>query len=68
MRGGGVYGVSANEYSCVHGAQINFRDLTPYLTYAIHTQDKMRGPLGEVIGVDIDYVAADGLGGCESQG
>jgi hypothetical protein len=34
----------------------------------LHTQDKMRGPLGEVIGVDIDYVAADGLGGCESQG
>jgi hypothetical protein len=29
MRGGGwgVYGVSANEYSCAHGAQINFRDL-----------------------------------------
>jgi hypothetical protein len=29
--GGG--GVSANEYSCTHGAQINFGDLTPYLTY-----------------------------------
>ncbi len=26
-------GVSANEHSCVHGAQINFGDLTPYLTY-----------------------------------
>jgi hypothetical protein len=26
-------GVSANEYSCAHGAQINFGDLTPYLTY-----------------------------------
>jgi hypothetical protein len=25
--------VSANEYSCAHGAQINFGDLTPYLTY-----------------------------------
>ncbi len=24
----------ANEYSCAHGAQINFGDLTPYLTYA----------------------------------
>ncbi len=24
---------SANEYSCAHGAQINFGDLTPYLTY-----------------------------------
>ncbi len=30
-RGGGE-GVSANEYSCTHGAQINFGDLTPYLT------------------------------------
>jgi hypothetical protein len=28
-------GVSANEYSCAHGAQINFRDLTPYLTYGL---------------------------------
>jgi hypothetical protein len=28
-------GVSANEYSCTHGAQINFGDLTPYLTYAL---------------------------------
>jgi hypothetical protein len=26
-------GVSANEYSCAHGAQINFGDFTPYLTY-----------------------------------
>jgi hypothetical protein len=32
-RGGGCCGISANEYSCAHGAQINFRDLTPYLTY-----------------------------------
>jgi hypothetical protein len=31
--GEGICGVSANEYSCVHGAQINFGDLTPYLTY-----------------------------------
>jgi hypothetical protein len=30
-RKGGRYGVSANEYSCTHGAQINFGDLTPYL-------------------------------------
>ncbi len=30
----GVCGVSANEYSCSHGAQINFGDLTLYLTYA----------------------------------
>jgi hypothetical protein len=29
--GGGGCGVSAKEYSCAHGAQINFRDLTPHL-------------------------------------
>jgi hypothetical protein len=29
-------GLSANENSCTHGAQINFGDLTPYLTYDIH--------------------------------
>jgi hypothetical protein len=34
MRGGGGCGASANEYSCANGAQINFEDLTPYLTYA----------------------------------
>jgi hypothetical protein len=34
--GGGSCGVSANECSCTYtGAQINFEDLTPYLTYAI---------------------------------
>jgi hypothetical protein len=34
MRGeGGSCGVSANEYSCAHGAQINFGDLSPYLTF-----------------------------------
>ncbi len=31
--GGGGWGVSANEHSFVHGAQINCGDLTPYLTY-----------------------------------
>ncbi len=30
--GGEGLRVSANEYSCAHGAQINFGDLTPYLT------------------------------------
>ncbi len=30
--GGGGYGVSANKYSCALRAQINFGDLTPYLT------------------------------------
>ncbi len=34
--GGGGCGVSANEYSCAHGAQINFGDLTPYLTYGLY--------------------------------
>ncbi len=28
---GGSFGLSANEYSCAHGAQINFGDLTSYL-------------------------------------
>ncbi len=31
--GGGDCGASANEYSCVHGAQIIFVDLTPNLIY-----------------------------------
>ncbi len=31
--GGGNCGVAAKEYSCGHGAQINFGDLTPYLSY-----------------------------------
>jgi hypothetical protein len=34
--GGGSYGVSANEYS--RTAQINFGDLTPYLTYEKFSQ------------------------------
>jgi hypothetical protein len=35
LRGEGVggCGVSANEYSCANGAQINFEHLTPYLIY-----------------------------------
>jgi hypothetical protein len=31
--GEGVCRISANEFSCAHGAQINFGDLTPNLTY-----------------------------------
>ena len=34
--GGGCCGVSANEYSCAHGSQINFGDLIPYLTYDLY--------------------------------
>jgi hypothetical protein len=33
---GGGWGVSANEYSCAHGAQINFGDLPSYLTYVLN--------------------------------
>jgi hypothetical protein len=33
LGGEGGCGVSANEYSCAHLAQINFGDLTLYLTY-----------------------------------
>jgi hypothetical protein len=29
-------GASDNEFSCAHRAQINFGDLTPYLTYGIN--------------------------------
>jgi hypothetical protein len=38
-RGGGGCVVSANEYSCAHGAQINVEGLTPYLTYG-HSQER----------------------------
>ncbi len=34
---GGIRGLAANEYSCAHGAQINFGDLTPYLTYELYS-------------------------------
>ncbi len=33
--------VSANGYSCTHGAQINFGELTPYLTYAYDGQEQL---------------------------
>jgi hypothetical protein len=38
--GKGVAGVSANEYSCAHGPQINFEDRTPYL---INGWEALRG-------------------------
>jgi hypothetical protein len=34
----GLY-VSADEYSCVHGAQINFGDPAPYLTYELRVSN-----------------------------
>ncbi len=37
MLGGGGCGVSASEYSCTRGAQINFGDLTLYLIYGPYT-------------------------------
>jgi hypothetical protein len=33
LGGRGACGVSANEYSCVNGTQINFGDITPYFNY-----------------------------------
>jgi hypothetical protein len=56
--GGWVGGVSANEYSCALGAQINFGNLTPYLTYVIvrtankgrvRIQYKCRVPRNEIV-------------------
>ncbi len=41
--GGEVCRVSVNEYSCAHGAQINFGDLTPFLTYGFYGES-MFGP------------------------
>jgi hypothetical protein len=43
----GGCGVSANEYSCAavhnaHGAQINFGDIAPYITYEITTRAELR--------------------------
>ncbi len=48
-RWGGSCGVSANEYSCAHVAQINFGDITPYLTYGILGRDGYfaRSPITE---------------------
>ena len=34
--GGGVCGVSAKDYKCANRAQLNFGDLTPYLTYGFN--------------------------------
>jgi hypothetical protein len=41
--GGGGCGFSANEYSFAHGAQINFGDLTPYLTYGENSSINLFG-------------------------
>jgi hypothetical protein len=39
--GGLRCGVSAKEYCCTHGVQINFGDLTLYLTYAFNPLDEV---------------------------
>jgi hypothetical protein len=41
--GGGDCGVSANENSRAHGAQRNFGDLTPYLTYDLLCEENAKG-------------------------
>jgi hypothetical protein len=43
---GGIAGVSADENSCAHGAQMNFGDLTPYLTF---DNPPAHSPLGQLI-------------------
>jgi hypothetical protein len=40
MEDGGFARFSATGYSCAHGAQINFGDLTPYLPHASDTWTK----------------------------
>jgi hypothetical protein len=47
--GGGCCGVSANKYSCAHGAQINIGNLTSYLTYGLHVRlfNRKVGPIIE---------------------
>ena len=49
MRGIGEGGSrSANKYSCSHGAQINFGDLTPYLTYGFFSRVSQAGILDAI--------------------
>ncbi len=45
--GGGGCGVSANEYSCPHGAQINFGDLTSPLVYTFAQELLAEGGCGQ---------------------
>jgi hypothetical protein len=42
MRVKGCCGASANEKSCAHGAQINFGDLTSYITYDLNESSFFR--------------------------
>jgi hypothetical protein len=45
-------GLSANEYSCVHGALKNFGDLTPYLTHAVYKKEGRR-PVSKTMVFDV---------------
>jgi hypothetical protein len=44
--------VSANKYICSHGAQINFGDLTPYLTYDFQGEVISEAILSVVVEID----------------
>jgi hypothetical protein len=44
--------VSANEYSCVHGAQINYGDLSPYLTFVLMALVQRRVHPGSLIRIE----------------
>jgi hypothetical protein len=46
---GGSCGVLANEYSCAHGAQINFGDLIPNLTYVRYQTKSSKQCCGTVM-------------------
>ncbi len=48
-RGGGGWGVSANENNYANGAQINFSVVTPYLAYVGAYSSKDRWGMPEVI-------------------
>ncbi len=39
--------LSANDYSCAPGAQINFGDLTPYFTYGLRSSTSRYLNIGE---------------------
>jgi hypothetical protein len=59
--GGGSYGVSANEYSYAPGAQINFGDLTPFLTYEGSNQSRsMCSVRGRNVGGVLEWRLAGG--------
>ncbi len=57
MRGeGGGCGVSDNEYSSAHEAQVNFGYLTPYLTYYRYTPLFLLNPYRYSVVILIDWI------------